>query len=252
MTTIDEYNPIFEFSKENKHYDNLELLNLQNIKYGMDKWYPLLIDETPNSYILELEEEDIATLAKGEIPDKKYLKDLVTLLIELGYKFMKTTHVSAHAFKPINQWNDFTEQITNARVVMSFRNYGCKYIIFRQWQEMNLECRCYIYDRKVKYIEVYRDVKEEFKSDCFVDIFNFVSNTVITKLSDIYKDFTVDVFQIPKTNCWNVVEINSPLWLKCGTYNIKYEWEKHRIHETNHPICRYINNGEVEEIILNI
>ena len=198
--------------------------------------------------MFELHDQDIKQLTAGQVPDDFYFRKCIEDLIK-EYPFMKTTHKSAHAFKPIKSFEDFEDQILNASVIMSFRRYHCKYLLFRQWTEMNLECRVYVYQKQVKYIEVYRDEKNEFKPEMFQDIFRFVQDQVVPKLS-IYESFTADVFYKNSNHDsqWGVVEINSPFWLKCGTYLIKYDWEKHRIHETTAPICRY-TDPETKEVV---
>lgn len=242
---MDEYNPLYEVRSTIPDI-SLEL-NQQNQSYGAQHWYPLIKNITPKSYFLELSDEDIVTLSKGDIPLNFYFKPFIEFLISNGYTFVKTTHKSAHAFKPIQSFEDFKDQITNANVIMSFRNYKCKFLMFRQWKEMSLECRCYIYNQKLRYIEVYRDLHKNFNPSMFQDIENFINKQVIPCLLNKYDSFTVDVFYLPENNEWNIVEINSPLWLKCGTYLIKYQWEKHRIHQATTPIFRYKN--EENEII---
>jgi hypothetical protein len=245
MTAISKYNPLYSLYEEKILTSCDNILETQNLQYGLDKWYPLLSENTPLTYILELEDIDLKTLDTGIAPDNKYFKNLVEFLIFVGYKFIKTAHASAHSNKAINNWSDFVEQITNPRIIFNLRRYKTKFIAFREWQLMNLECRCYVYDKKIRYIEVYKDNKQEFKPYMFIDINHYVHNIIIPKLEGTYKDFVVDVYLTTNAKNWSVVEINSPLWLKCGTYLINYEWEADRIHNTTYPICRYPDGDEL-------
>ncbi len=243
---MDDYNPYYEDYVNGKFDDVQEVLNKQNLIYGADNWYKMLEEITPKSYLLKLSDADIETFASGEIPVDSYLEQFVKFLISQGYRFVKTTHKSAHAFKPINNYNDFTEQMQNANIIMSFRRYKCEYLLFRQWEEMNLECRIYVYNKKIRYIESYRDANAEFDPAMFEQINNFVSTEVVPRLI-LYDAFSVDVYY-KGSGKWGVIEINSPLWLKCGTYLIDYKWKKHIIHEAEKPICRY-KDRETDEII---
>ena len=274
--SLDKYNPLYnnnEDGKEEKIKDTSIILDQQNQIYGAQHWYPLLKEMTPESYLLPLTKEEINKFTKGEnVSTDFYFNQCIELLISQGYHFVKTTHKSAHAFQPILNLKEFREQMSNSNIIMSFRRYQCPFLLFRKWIEMNLECRVYVFNKKVHYVEVYRDEKEEFQPNMFPDIIQFVSEQVIGKLN-IYDSFTVDLYykgnkhlkqkeeQDNKINdnktrkenekqCvkWNVVEVNSPLWLKCGTYLIDYEWQKDRIHTTLKPICRY-KDRDTKEII---
>jgi len=242
---MDHYNPLYDSYKEGKIKDTELALNEQNLIYGAQHWYPLLTNVTPESYLFELSDNERKVLSIGiTIPDNIEFRTSIENLIS-KYQFVKTTHKSAHVFKPINNFQDFKEQILHPSITMSFRNYNCKFLLFRKWTEMNLECRVYVFKNQIRYVEVYRDEKKEFQVDMFPSIIQFVAEQVIPKLSAIYESFTVDVFYNGGTN-WQVVEINSPLWLKCGAHLIKYEWEKDRIHETSVPICRYTTVSQKE------
>lgn len=244
---MDNYNPLYDDYRNGVIKDTAIVLNQQNQIYGAHHWYPLLTDATPKSYLFELTEDDITRFASGQMPTNVYCLKFIAYLIEQGYQFVKTTHKSAHAFKPILNLTDFEEQMLNPAVIMSFRQYRCQYLLFRVWTEMNLECRVYVYKRQIKYVEVYRDQKKQFKPEMFPAIIQFVADHVTPQL--MYDSFTADVF-LTEQGQWQVVEINSPLWLKCGTYLINYNWEKDRIHSTtNTPICRYQDSDEIIEII---
>jgi hypothetical protein len=247
---MDTYNPLYDDYQQGKFKDVQLTLNEQNQIYSAQHWYPLLAGVTPESHLFELSDSEIKELSEGEIPTNSIFRKSVTDLIT-KYQFVKTTHKSAHAFEPICNLNDFEKQMTNANVIMSFRRYNCRYLLFRKWAEMNLECRVYVYKKQIRYVEVYRDIKSEFNVNMFGDIIKFVNESVIPKLT-IYDTFTADVYYTgPNDDIkWQVVEINSPLWLKCGTYLIKYEWERHRIHDTPTPICKYIDstNGDIMEV----
>lgn len=215
------YNPMYDILEndiKSKNIDIQKVLNEQNQQYGSYNWYPLLEGNTPSSIFIKLEEDDIKlfTENKDEEHLQKY-KTQVEKLIDQGYYFMKTTHVSAHAHKAIKTWEDFVEQITNPRVVSSFRNYKCKYLMFRKWQEMNLEARIYVYKSKIRYMEIYRDRNNEFTEPkkMFIQMRDFVQNIVIQKLKDKYDDFTVDLYYSPDNDQkWQIVEINSPFLVK--------------------------------------
>ncbi len=121
---------------------------------------------------------------------------------------------------------------------------------------MNLECRVYVYDHHVRYAEVYRDTENVMTIQngkaMFEGLIEFVKTQVITRLRNTYTAFTVDAYYIDSTNSWAVIEINSPLWLKCGTYLIDYEWQKDRIHNdktAEQPIRRLsdVKSGNVIE-----
>jgi hypothetical protein len=243
---IDSYNPLYSDWKDGKIKDTEAALNEQNQIYGAHHWYPLLTEVTPKSYLFQLAENNIKELSEGVMPTNAEFVNAVENLISSGYRFMKTTHKSAHAFKPITNMAEFEDQILNPQVIMSFRRYHCQFLMFRTWAEMNLECRVYVYEKQVKYVELYRDEKNEFKSDMFPDIIKFVSEQVIPKLESKYDAFTADVYLDDKGQ-FQVVEINSPL---CGTYLVKYDWEKERIHTTTTPICRYkeVESGDVIEL----
>jgi len=250
---MDPYNPLYAEYTQGKFVDVEQTKNEQNQAYGAQNWYPALEGITAASYLLELAPEDIQSFSNGECPQGFHFRRFVEyLILEGGYNFCKSSHKSAHAFKPIFDWTEFQEQMLNASVVMSFRRYGCKYLLFRQWQEMNLECRVYVYGRKIRYAEVYRDEKREFSSAMFPDMIAFVQNEVMPRLATRYESFTADVVYNANSSGWQVVEINSPCWLKCGTYNIDYAWNADRIHATEQPICRYkdLDTGEVAELIV--
>lgn len=242
---MDDYNPLYNDYRDGKIKDIQLTLNEQNQIYGAQHWYPLLPGVTPESYLFELTDDHIKSLSDGEIPTDDNFKKSVDDLISQGYLFVKTTHKSAHAFAPIANFQDFENQILNANIIMSFRRYKCRYLLFRKWVEMNLECRVYVYHKKVKYAEVYRDEKDEFIPSMFNDIVKFVTDIVIPKLT-IYDDFTADVYFTG--DGWGVVEINSPFWLKCGVYLVDYNYAKHTIHETTTPICKYTDK-ETDDVL---
>ena len=246
---MDVYNPLYSDYEQGKIKDVLATLNDQNQFYGAQNWYPLLRNITPTSHLFELSNDEIKDLSEGKIPTGPCFRKSITDLIK-NYQFVKTTHKSAHAFKPIHNFEDFEDQMSNANIIMSFRRYKCKYLLFRKWTDMNLECRVYVNKGIVKYVELYRDEKDEFEVNMFTDIIKFVNESVIPSLT-IYDTFTADVYYTGNSeNKWQVVEINSPLWLKCGTYLIKYEWERRRIHESETPICRYTDRHTKEIIEL--
>ena len=246
---MDKFNPFYEDFEEGKIKDVFAFMKAQNHIYGAQHWYPLLKDVTPTSYLFELSEEHIEKFSDGIVPDDFYFVRFVLYLISQGYEFVKTTHKSAHAFKPVRNWQDFEEQLLNASVIMSFRNYRCPFLMFRQWTEMKLECRVYVFEKQVRYAEVYRDENKEFEPTMFSAMISFVTEQVIPRLSPLYDSFTADVY-FADDIAWQVIEINSPCWLKAGLYNIRYEWEKDRIHSTSTPICRYTDkeSGEVIEV----
>ena len=252
MSQLDQFNPLWKLQQENK-LDTSLLENAQNVQYGSDRWYPLLQDWTPKSQFIQLESEVRESIANGAIGGNLDLLQLqVESLIQRGYKFFKTPFASAHAFRPMESWQDFVDQITNPRIIMSFRRYpSLNSLMFRKWTEMNLECRCYVYKSKLHYMEVYRDEKQEFQPSMFGQMYHFLSNQVIPKLKSLYSDFTIDLYYQPNSysGIWRIVEINSPVYLKAGLYLINYEWEKHRIHMLqNFPICRYRDQGEIQEL----
>jgi hypothetical protein len=111
-----------------------------------------------------------------------------------------------------------------------------------------MECRVYVYGGKVKYMECAIDENKLFRPSMFGGLYEFMNKEVIPALKSKYDAFTVDAY-IDTHQKWKIVEINSPLWLKAGTYNIDYNWEKHRIHEAETPICRYkdYESGETME-----
>ena len=60
--------------------------------------------------------EDIKELAQGTDSSPEFNRKLfsrVECLIQDGYHFMKTTHKSSHSFKPITNFEEFYDQITN-------------------------------------------------------------------------------------------------------------------------------------------
>jgi hypothetical protein len=245
---MDIYNPLYEKYNKGEVKDIEAELNKQNQVYGAHVWYPLLEGLTPASILYPLTENDIEKFSLGIMPENDKLTEFVNLMIKQDYKFVKTTHKSAHAFKPLLNLADFEEQMLNASVIMSFRRYRCAFLLFRKWTEMNLECRVYVYEKKIKYIEVYRDVKKEFEPEMFETIQQFVQENVIARLSEAYTplSFTADLFLDQKE--WKVIEINRPLWLKAGTHLIKYDWEKNRIHSCDLPICCF-KDKESNEVI---
>lgn len=242
---MDPYNPLYKDFVEGKIKDLDQCLNNQNQIYGANHWYPLIKDITPESLLFELSDQEIKDFTSGIIPND--IREKIEPILK-DYKFVKTTHKSAHAFKLVDTFEEFENQMLDANVIMSFRRYKCRYLFFRKWTKINLECRIYVYKSQIKYLEIYRDANSEFKLDMFKDIFEFVKDQVIPKLTGLYDTFSVDTYFDYTKQTWNVIEINSPLWLKCGTHLIKYDWEKDRIHETEVPIYRFVNYGETVEV----
>lgn len=231
---MDPYNPLFQENVK----DVEALLQEQNIKYGAQVWYPLMhgTNMTPDSVLLALTSSEIALLKKGEVPDS--LRERVEPLLTT-YQFMKTTHKSSHQFRPITNYDEFVEEITEPDIIMSFRRYSCGHLLFRKYVSMSLECRVYVYQSKVRYMECYRDVNNEFVPEMFLDMLKFVEQEVIPALASAYDNFTPDIYFDKDKQKWNCIEINSPVWLKAGMYHIDYEWNRDLIHTTEKPLCRY-------------
>ncbi|AYV86719.1 MAG: hypothetical protein Sylvanvirus7_17 [Sylvanvirus sp.] len=266
---MDVYNPVYSIYKAGGIEDAADFTCKQNQRYGAQEWYPLLHDVTPESVLFELTDDEVNSLKEGEdatiLKDASFQTRIEDMILKYGYQFVKTTHKSAHiqSCKPMLNYADFIENITNASVVMSFRRYSCRYLFFRKFVPMNVEFRVYVYQRQIRYMALYRDTNSEFTPSMFTNVAAFVQ-TLIPRLS-YYRDFTVDVYlmhsqpiiqeihttsnmattdQESKSLCcdsFQVVEINSPLWLKCGTYHLDYEFEKAIIHETKDPICVWEN-----------
>lgn len=234
---MDPYNPLIDSVK---NYEECEqLMNQQNLIYGADTWYSLIKDYTIPSYLLKLNDKQIKCLANGEVPQDLSFRDKVTsLIIDEHYRFVKSTHKSSYPTKPMNSFEDFENEITDANVVMSFRRYGCKYLFFRRWETIPFECRVYVYQKKVRYIEESIDPEQKFRPEMFASIRHFVQKCVVPALDTVYESFTVDVYH-NEMGLWRVLEVNSPLWLKAGTYRINYSREKDRIHSSTDVICRF-------------
>lgn len=237
---MDEYNPLFS---ETDPHDVESILRQQNLVYGANTWYNIIKDYTPESELLKLSDNEIKTFSKGEIPDKIELFKTKIMDLITKYQFVKTTHASSHSFKPMLSYEDFCEEMTNARIIMSFRRYKCEYLFFRKWTTINCECRIYVYHNEIKYMECYRDINKIFNPKMFKDMYSFVTDTIIPLTKTTWSDFTIDLYLDEDTNTWKVIEINSPMWLYAGAYLIDYQWNKKRIHETNKPICHYRDNN---------
>jgi hypothetical protein len=74
---------------------------------------------------------------------------------------------------------------------------------------------------------------------------------VVKALKTVYRDFTADVYWDAKKQEWQVVEINSPIFLKAGIYLLDYQFPsvRDRLHEEkSYAICTYTNT-ETKEIV---
>lgn len=246
---MDPYNP--EFDTCNDANDIEIITNKQNLKYGANEWYPYIKDYTAESVLLELTNEQIEIFSAGEVPLDLDFKNTVEKLISDGYTFVKSTHKSSYAKKPMTCYEDFTNEITEANVIMSFRRYKCKFLFFRKWEKIDFECRVYVHDNRIKYMEQGIDNNNIWTPNLFPHARIFVEEKIIPILKNKYTAFTSDLY-LDKNGNWKIVEINSPLWLKAGTYRIDYSREKDRIHNTRDIICRYkdIKEGCVMEITM--
>lgn len=128
--------------------------------------------------------------------------------------------------------------MTEGNVIMSFRRYKCKYLFFRKWEKIDFECRVYVFDHRIRYMEQGLDRNKLFVSTLFPSARDFVNTHIIPILKNLYTSYTLDLY-LDKDQKWKIVEINSPLWLKAGTYRIDYSREKDRIHNSKDIICRF-------------
>ena len=247
---MDEYNPLSNsFLKEN-YVIVQEQLKKQAEQYGAEVWYKPLEDITPKSVLIELEEKEIQELINNHTLSKEK-EDLLTNYLKEGYGFIKSSKKSSHSFKKCTTYEDCLEELTHPQIIMSFKK-GCKYIFMRQFMEnICSEFRVYIYQNKIKYMEEYlkQEKIEQNMEEVKNSIIEFVEKKVIPRLSSTYQDFVVDLFYLKNKN-FLVIEVNTPLYLHCGTHLIDYDWEKHSIHASGEKIIfRYKNEKEeIEEI----
>ena len=166
---MDKYNPIqsekdielLEFKVKNMTiYDKIK--RTQAAQYWAEKWYYILDDMTPESYIFEITDEDIECLMKGELSES--LEINLQKGLNNGYHFIRSTAKSSHSRKKVMNLTDCLEELTNACLIMSYK-YMCRHIFMRKYVNINQEYRCYVYKGKLRYIEEYYNQKVDENID---------------------------------------------------------------------------------------
>ena len=167
---LDPYNPVKDVRDinldvfENKNMSIEEQIKRTQAKqYWAEKWYPQITNYTPESLLIPITDYDIAKLYQmggEELPlDSKYLsnklQEQLQKAIDSEFCFLKSSSCSSHSRNKVTSLNDCVEELTNPRIIMSFK-YGCRYIFMRKYiTNMIIEYRCYTYQNKLRYIEEY-------------------------------------------------------------------------------------------------
>jgi len=169
--------------------------------------------------------------------------------LDEGYEFIRSSAKSSHSRKRVKTVEDCLEEITNACVIMSYK-YLCRHILMRKYIEIKQEYRCYVYQKKLRYIEEYYDPENK---DHNIEEYHIIKKNIeeyigqITeKLRDIYDDYTVDLGIVDGK--LTVIEINTPMYLLAGTIMAKYEYITDLIHKTERPIFKFKIQNEIYTI----
>ena len=215
--------------------------------YWAEHWYPGLQGITPRSRLIELSKDDIHSLVEEGGVTMQLWQQLQAALDD-GLHFIRSSGKSSHSRKPVYTLTDCRDELTNASVIMTFK-YGCRYVMMREWVNIEAEYRVYVYQGMVRYMEEYISPDGQLIDPAHYrrlkEILTLLGWTVAQRVP--YEDFTVDI-GLTDDGRWIVIEVNTPLYLYAGLMLAKYAWERDRIHTTTSPIFRYKVAGEIEEI----